>query len=78
VDAPPARLFRALRRRLASERASGLEVPEQGGREVQATVTRPPEPLGPNSGPCPLCGKPVALPLLEGHLKLHAMRGETG
>jgi hypothetical protein len=44
VDAPPARLFRALRRRLAHERAGGLEVPEQGGREVQATVTRPPDP----------------------------------
>jgi hypothetical protein len=44
VDAPPARLFRALRRRLAHERAGGLEVPEQRGREVQATVTRPPDP----------------------------------
>lgn len=33
------------------------------------------DPEMPNGGPCPTCGKQVALPLLEGHLELHRTRG---
>lgn len=40
IGPPPARLLRILRRRLSG----APEVPERGGRETAATVTRPIDP----------------------------------